>query len=61
VQKEESRLLGEHVAVNRRHLDTILAQRPNYRVHLARNQNKVTGDGSTALAGRLKVDRLVQQ
>ena len=46
----------EHVAVQRRHLDAVLAQRLDHRVDLIRRQHEVAGDRRLAAAGRLEVD-----
>jgi hypothetical protein len=56
VHEDETGLLGEHVAVDRRHLDAVLPQRLDHRVHLFPCQHEVAGDGGLAAAGRLEAD-----
>ena len=52
----KARLLVKHVAVQGRHLDAIVAQRPDHRIDLVRRQHKIAGNGGFAVAGRLKAD-----
>ena len=56
VHEDEPRLLGEHVAVHRGHLDAVLPQRLDHRVDLLAGEHEVPGDGGLAAAGRLEAD-----
>jgi hypothetical protein len=56
VKKDQARLLGQHMAMNRSHLDPVLAQRLDDRVDLFANQDEVTGNGRFATTGRLEAD-----
>jgi hypothetical protein len=56
MNEDHSGLLGEHVAVDRRHLDAIWPQHPDQRIHLLAGHQKVARDRGLAPAGRLKVD-----
>src|SRR5262249_46471066 len=56
VHEEQPRLLVEHVAMDRRHLDAIRPQRLDHRIHLVRRQHEVAGDSGLAAAGGLEVD-----
>src|SRR5262249_26910022 len=57
VQEEQPRLLVQHVAVDRRHLDSVRAQRLDHRIDFFCDQHEIAGDGSLAAAGGLKADR----
>src|SRR6266545_4813283 len=57
VQEEEPRLLGQHVAMDRRYLDAVRPQSLDHRVHLLADEDEVAGDGGLTAAGRLEVDR----
>src|SRR5438067_947440 len=57
MHEEESRRLLQHVAVDGRHLDAILAQGAEHRIHFAPDEDEVTSDGGLAPAGRLEIDR----
>src|SRR3954469_19775450 len=56
VHEDETRLLGQHVAVHRRHLNAVFAERLDHRVDLVARQHEVAGDGGLAAAGRLEAD-----
>src|SRR6267154_1448914 len=56
MHEEQPRLLGEHVAVQRRHLDPAVAQGPEHGVDLACDEHEVPGDRRPAAPGRLEVD-----
>src|SRR5437660_1043704 len=56
VQEEQPRLLVQHVAVDRRHLDAVRAQRLDHGIDLISRQHEVAGDGGLAAAGGLEVD-----
>src|SRR5215471_15907806 len=56
VHEEQPRLLVEHVAVDRRHLDAIRAQRVDHWIDLVCGQHEVAGDGGLAAAGGLEAD-----
>jgi hypothetical protein len=53
VHEDQARLLGEHVAVDRRYLDAARPQSLDHRVHLVCGQHEIAGDGGLAAAGRL--------
>src|SRR5215211_5141527 len=57
MHEDQPWLLGQHMAVNRRHLDAVGAQRLDHWIHLFGNQDEIAGDGRLAAAGRLEVDR----
>src|SRR5262249_27714511 len=57
VHEEQPRLLVEHVAVDRRHLDAVRPQRLDHWVHLFCGQHEIASDGGLAAAGRLEADR----
>jgi hypothetical protein len=54
VHEEEPRLLVEHMTVQRGHLDAVLPQGPDHRVHLVAEQHEV--GRRLAVAGRLEAD-----
>jgi hypothetical protein len=56
VHEEKSRLLIQHVAMQRGHLDAVRAQRQNDRVDLVARQHEVARDGRLPAPGRLEVD-----
>jgi hypothetical protein len=56
VHEDDPWLLGEHVAVNRRHVDTVGAQRAHDVVDLGADEDEIAGDRRLAATGRLKVD-----
>src|SRR5260370_16805837 len=56
MDEEHPRLFVEHVTVDRRHLDIAGSQRPDQRIDLIARYQKIAGDGSLAVAGRLKID-----
>jgi len=56
MKEEQSRLLVQHVAVDRRHVDAIRPQRLDHGIHFVIGQNEISGDGGLAAAGRLEVD-----
>src|ERR1035437_10586070 len=56
MQEEQPRLLVQHVAVDRRHVDAVRPQRPDHGVHLVACKHKIAGDGGFATAGRLETD-----
>src|SRR5271165_161376 len=58
VHEIEAWLVVEHVVVDRRDFDPVLAERFQHRVHFAGDQYEVAGDRRFAAAGRLKVDRI---
>src|SRR5256885_16942237 len=49
-------LLKQHVIVHSRHIDSVRPQSADHWVHFAGEQDKIAGDCSLALPGRLKVD-----
>src|SRR5262249_27115116 len=57
MHEEQPRLLIQHVAVQRRHLDAVRPQRLDYGIDLIAGENEVASDGGFAAAGRLEVDR----
>src|SRR3954452_3714929 len=57
MHEDEPRLLVEHVAVDRRHLDAIGAQLLDHRIDLLASEHEVAGDRRLAAAGRLEIDR----
>src|SRR6266581_725804 len=56
MQEEQSRLLVQHVAVDRRHVDAVRSQLLDHRVHFVAGKNKISSDGGLAAIGRLKTD-----
>ena len=58
MHEEQPRLFVEHVAVDRRDIDAIGAQRPDHRIDFVARQYEVAGDRRLAAAGRLEVDGL---
>src|SRR5258708_17754757 len=50
------RLVEQHVIVHSRHVDSMCPQSADHWVHLAGEQNKISGDCSLALPSWLKVD-----
>src|SRR5258708_5748939 len=55
MEEEQPRLFVEHVTVDRRNIDAIGAQRPDYRIDFVTRQYKVSGNRRLAAAGRLEV------
>jgi len=58
VHKKQARLLGEHVAMERRHQDIAPLQLGQDRVYLVRNEHEVAGRGDVAGIRSLKIDGL---
>ena len=56
VHEEQPRLVGQHMVVDGRHLDAVLTQRAQHRVHLIGGQHEVAGRGRLAAVQRLEVD-----
>src|SRR6516162_8982495 len=56
MQEEESRLLVQHVAVDRSDLDAIGPQRHDYRIHLLSQEHEIAGNGRLTTTRRLEVD-----
>jgi hypothetical protein len=56
VHEVEVRLVVEHVVVDRRDFDPVLAQCLQHRVHLLGDQHEVAGDRRLAAARWLKID-----
>src|ERR1700736_1761142 len=54
MHEEQPRLLVEHVAVERRHLDAVRAQGLNNGIHFLPGQHEIAGDRGLAGTGRLK-------
>src|SRR5215208_2823281 len=50
-------LLSQHVTVDCRHLDAVLSESLDNRIHFVSYQYEVTGNGGLAAAGRLEVNR----
>lgn len=57
VHEKQTRLIIEHVIVQRGHFDPMLAQFAENRVDLGRGENEIAGNGGLALACRLEVHR----
>src|SRR5437660_7771026 len=57
MHEEEVRAIGQHVAVKGRDGDAVVAQGPDYGVHLIPDHDEVPGDRRLAPTGRLEVDR----
>src|ERR1700737_185546 len=57
VHEEKPRLLVEHVAMKRRHLDAVRTQSLDDRVHFFAGQHEIAGYRSLAAAGRLEAYR----
>jgi hypothetical protein len=58
VHKKQARLLGEHVAMERRHQDIAPLQLGQDRVYLVRNEHEVASCGDVAGIRCLKIDGL---
>ena len=56
MHKERSRLIVQHVIVQRGHLDARIAQRGQHRFHLLRFQHEIAGDRGLAATCRLEID-----
>ncbi len=56
VHEKQVRLLSEHMAVERRHFDTVLTQSADHWIRFAGNQNKVAGNRRAFFAGGLEID-----
>src|ERR1043165_6817248 len=56
MHEDQARLLGQHVAVDRRPLDAVLAQHLDHRIDFLAGQHEVAGDRRLAAAGRLEID-----
>ena len=56
MHEEQPRLLVEHVAVERRHLDPVRALRLDHGIDLFFGEHEVAGDGGLAAAGGLEAD-----
>ena len=56
--KEHSGLLGEHVTVDRSHLNVVLSQLSYQRIHFVVCHEKVARDRGLAAACRLEADRI---
>jgi hypothetical protein len=56
MNEDDSRLLRQHVTVDRGHLDAVLAQRAENVGHLRADQHKIAGDRGLAASGRLEAD-----
>src|ERR671933_905694 len=56
MHEEEARLLAEHVVVQGRDLDAVLAKRAEHRVHLVGREHEIARDGRLAAPGRLEID-----
>src|SRR5579863_6536807 len=58
MNEEHSRLLGEHVTVDRGDLDAVLSQHSDQRIHFVAGHEKVACDSGLAAVGRLEADRV---
>src|SRR5262252_10902602 len=56
VKEDDARLLSQHVAVNRRHLDAVGTQRADHIWNFGSDKDKVARDRRLAAAGWLEVD-----
>src|SRR6266446_4495366 len=56
MHEEQSRLFGKHVAMQRSHLDSAVAQRFKDGIDLLSDKHEVPGDRRLAAPGRLEVD-----
>ena len=57
MHEKQTRLLGQHVAVQRGDRDVVLFQCGDHRIHFFRRQHEVSRCGNFADAGFLEVDR----
>src|SRR5713101_4068549 len=57
MQEEQSRLLIQHVAVDRGHIDPVRPQRRYDRVYFVARKHEIAGNSGLATASRLEVDR----
>jgi hypothetical protein len=57
VHEEQARLVIEHVIVQGRNLDAIVAQNTQHRIDFIGGQDEIPGDRGLAAARRLEVDR----
>src|ERR1700719_4604165 len=58
VHKKQSRLLSEHVAMERRHQDIACLEFGEHRVYLVRGEHEVAGCGNVAGVRCLEIDGL---
>src|SRR5712692_488756 len=56
MHEEQPRLFGEHVTMQRSHLDSAVAQGPEHGIDLLCDEHEVPGDRRLAAPGRLEVD-----
>src|SRR5215471_3777433 len=56
VHEIEMGLVIEHVVMDRRDLDPVVAQRFQYRIDFLRDQYEIAGDRCLATPGRLEID-----
>ena len=57
MDKERTRLLIDHVIVNRRDLDSAIAQGLDQGLYLACDRDEITGDRGPPIGHRLEIDR----
>ena len=57
VHEVEARLLVQHMTVQGRHFDPVVAKHPKHGIHLFGQQNEVASDGCLVAAGQLEIDR----
>src|SRR5206468_10100778 len=58
MHEEDTRLFGQHVTVERCHLDAVRSQRLDHGVDLIAGDDKVAGNSCLTSASRLEVDRI---
>ena len=57
MHEEEARAVGQHMTVQRRDDDAVVAQRPDHGIDLTPDQHEIAGDRRLASTRRLEVDR----